>query len=68
VQFFAATPEMHNQIRAVEELKMFGHPLAGHLQVPAKLTQRLPIVLMQLVEQSPARGIGQGFEDKVHGN
>ena len=45
---------------------MLGHRLAGHVQVLAKFTQSLAIILVQLVEQLSPAAIGQGFENFIH--
>src|SRR5579885_186556 len=45
---------------------MLGHSLPGHVEVLAEFAQGLPIFCAQRIEQFPAAGIGEGFEDGIH--
>jgi hypothetical protein len=51
MQFLTAPPDRDHKVRGFQQLEVFGHGLSGHVKVPAKLTERLPIVRMQSVEQ-----------------
>jgi hypothetical protein len=44
---------------------MFGHSLPGHVQVLTQLPERLTIVRVQQVEQSPATRVSQRFKHFV---
>lgn len=66
VQLFASPPNGNDQIRLLKQSKVLGDGLARHVQVHAKLSQRLPVVCVEPVEQFPAGGIGQRFEHLVH--
>src|ERR1044072_376131 len=45
---------------------MLGHRLPRHLQVVAQLAQRLPILLVQFIEQFSATRRGERFKDCIH--
>src|SRR5215467_5331011 len=67
MELFAASPERNHQFSSDQNREMFGDALPGHAKVAAKLVQGLSIVLMKLIKQGSPAGIGQGFEDSVHG-
>lgn len=66
VQLLAAVPDDSDEVGALQQVQVLGHGLAGHVEVLAKGGQRLPVVLVEQVEQFAAAGIGQGFEYFVH--
>ena len=65
VQLLPAAPDDGDEIGVREQLQVLRHGLARHVHVLAQRGQRLAVIPMQLVEQTPARRIGQGFEDFV---
>ena len=67
MKFFPAPPKRDDELCLDQQSEMFRDPLPGHLQVLAKLIQGLAILGMELIEQGATTGIGQGFEDGVHG-
>ncbi len=66
MQFLAPTPDGGDKVRRLEQGQMFGHRLAGHVEVPAQFRKRLPVLPVQLIEQLAAAGISQGFEYGIH--
>ena len=66
VELFAAAPDDGNEVGLFEEVEMFGHGLAGHVEVLTKLGQGLPVGLIKDIEQFAPTGIGQGFENFIH--
>jgi hypothetical protein len=62
MQLLAPAPDDRDKIRCFEQQQMFRHRLPRHIEVPAQLTERLPVVLVQLVEQLSAALVSQGFE------
>ena len=65
MQFFAPAPDRGDQIRRLEQGQMFGHRLAGHVEMPAQCANVLPVIRQQLIEQLPAAFIGQRFEQGI---
>ena len=63
---FTATPKRNDKPGFDEQGKMFGYALARHAQMAAELSQRLAVMLMELIEKSPTPWISEGFEDLVH--
>src|SRR5580765_4701524 len=52
----------------LEHLEVLHDPEAGHLEPPLELAQRLPVALVERVEQFPASRIGKGLEHvAIHG-
>jgi hypothetical protein len=45
---------------------MFGDRLPRHVEVRAQFTQRLPVALMQLVQQLASAFVRQGFKYYIH--
>ena len=64
--FVTASPKGDNQVGYYEKGKMLGGGLPGHVETLAELAQGLTVLPMELIEQLPAAGIGQGLEDSVH--
>ena len=59
MQFFAAPPDRDDKRCLFQELQVLGHGLAGHVEVFAKLGERLPVIRPQAIQQQPPAGIGQ---------
>lgn len=56
VQFFTSAPDRGHKIGRFKKRQMLGHGLACYIQAFAQFTQRLAVVISQLIEQfSPAR-------------
>src|ERR1041385_5150316 len=51
MQLLAPAPDDDDKIRRFQQEEMFGHRLPRHVQVLAQFTERLPVVLAQLIEQ-----------------
>ena len=66
VQFLPAVPDADDEVCPLEYAEVLGHSLAGHVEVRAKLNQRLAVADMQLVEQLAPTLVSQGFEYRVH--
>ena len=66
VELFPSVPDHGEQVGVFENLEVLGHSLAGHVEVGAKLSQGPAVLLVKLVEELPAAGIGEGFENIVH--
>jgi hypothetical protein len=45
---------------------MLAHGLTGHVEVRAKIAQRLAVFGTQLVQQFPPARIGQRFKHRIH--
>jgi hypothetical protein len=45
---------------------MLGHRLPGHVEVFAQFAERLPVALVQLIEQRATAFVSQGFEHSIH--
>jgi hypothetical protein len=66
VQFLAAAPDGGDEVGVFEDVEMFGHSLAGHVEVRAQPGERPPVVPMQEIEEFAATGVAEGFEHVVH--
>jgi hypothetical protein len=66
MQLLASTPNGGNQVRLFQNDKMLGHCLPRHVEQLTQLAERLPIVLVQFVEQFSTARIGQRFEHFIH--
>ena len=66
MQLFPASPERNNETGLYQYAEVFGDTLAGHAEVPAELTKSLPVILVELIEQGAAAGIGEGFKNIIH--
>ena len=64
--FVTASPKRDDQVGGHEKGEMFGGGLPGHVETLAELAQGLAVLPVELIEQFPAAGIGQGLEDSVH--
>ena len=66
MQLLAAAPNDGHQVGVFKQTQVFGHRLAGHVQLPAQFAEGLPALAVQYIEQLAAALIGQGFEHVVH--
>ena len=55
-----------HEARLLEHPQVLHDAEARHRQPPLERAQRLPVLLEQLVEQAPARRVGEGLEHRVH--
>jgi hypothetical protein len=54
VELFAPVPDHGEEIGGFEDLEVLGHGLAGHVEMGAEFRQRLPVGLVQLIEELAA--------------
>ena len=66
MQFFAPAPHDGDEVGRLQQTQVLADGLARHREVLAQLAERLSVSRMQLVQQLPAGGIGQGPEHIVH--
>ena len=66
VQLLPPAPHRADQVGGLQDGQMLGHRLTGHVDPPAQLPERLPVLLVQPVQQTPAGLVGQRLEDRVH--
>ena len=65
VQLPASMPLGNDEVGRLEDIEVLRDCLPRHVEVDAQLRQRLPVALMQPIEQRPAAGIGEGSENGV---
>jgi len=65
VQLLPSPPHGADQVGGLQDGDVLGGRLAGHGQLAAQFTQRLPVALVQAVEQLPPGRVGQRLEDLV---
>ena len=65
MQLFPATPDRAHQIGRLQYLEVLRGGLPGHVQVFAKLAERLPVLFTKKVKQLSARWIAQRLENLV---
>jgi hypothetical protein len=68
MQLLAPSPNDHDEVCFFENREMLGHRLPGHLQMRAKLPERLAVLSLQAIQQETPPGIGQRLEHLVHGS
>jgi hypothetical protein len=66
VQLLAAPAARDHDAGLLEDPQMLHHAEPRHRQPLLERAERLAVLLEQLVEQAPARRVGQCFEDLVH--
>lgn len=66
VQLLAPVPDHGEEVGGFEDIEVLGHGLAGHVEMGAEFRQRLPVGLVQVVEELAAARIGEGFEHIFH--
>src|SRR5262245_60621526 len=65
MQLLSATPDRAHQIGRLQDPDVLRSRLPRHVQVLAELAQRLPVPLVQQVEQLSAGRVAQRFENLV---
>ena len=66
VELLASAALGDDEARVLEHAEMLHHAEARHRRPPLELAERLPVALLELVEEAAARGIREGFEDVIH--
>ena len=66
MQLLAPTPDDDDEIRRFQQKEVLGHRLPRHVEVLAQFTERLPVVLVQLIEQLSTTFVRQCFEHCIH--
>src|SRR5262249_47363070 len=65
VQLLAALALRRHEIGLLQDGEMLRHRLACHVQTPTQLSERLPILRVQPVQQPPAAGIRERAKNGV---
>src|SRR6266516_2894929 len=65
-QLLAPAPDDDDKVRRLQQEEMLGHRLPRHVEVFTQLAERLPVALVQLVEQLSAAFVRQGLEHGIH--
>ena len=65
MKFFPPAPHRADQVGSLDDGQVLRRRLTRHPNAFAQLSQRLPVVLVQPVQQVPPSLIGQRFEDLV---
>ncbi len=66
MQLLSTAPKRDDKVCVRQKREVFCDCLARHVEVLAKLAQRLAIILVQLIQQCPAVTISEGLEDSIH--
>jgi hypothetical protein len=66
MQLLATAPDDGNEIRRFQQQKMLGYRLPGHVEVFTQFAERLPVVLVQPIEQFSTTFVSQCFEHCIH--
>jgi hypothetical protein len=66
MQLLAPAPDGGDEIRRLQQGQMLGDCLPLHVEKSTQLSQRLPVVLVQLIEQLSTAFISQRFEYCIH--
>ena len=66
MQLLAPAPDDGDQVCRFQQQQMLGHRLPRHVEVFAQFAQRLPVALVQFIEQLSAARIRQRFEHCIH--
>jgi len=62
MQLLAPAPDNDDEIRRFQQQEVLGHGLSRHVEVFTQFAERLPVVLVQLVEQLSSALVSQCFE------
>jgi hypothetical protein len=66
MQLLAPAPDDGQQVRRFQQSEMLGDCLPRHVEVRAQFTERLPVALVQHIEQLSAAFVRQGFKYCIH--
>src|ERR1035438_6001653 len=66
MQLLSPAPDDGDQIRRLQQQEMLRDRLPRHVEVRAQFAERLPVALVQLIEQLTAALVRQGFEHCIH--
>jgi hypothetical protein len=66
VQLLASAPDRADQVGCLEDGEVLSRRLARHVDAIAQLSERLPVVLAQRVQEVAPRRIGKGLEHQIH--
>src|SRR6266702_2786437 len=66
IQLLAPAPDDGDQIGRFQQQEMLGDGLPRHVEVRAQFAERLPVALMQLVQQLSPALVRQRFEYCIH--
>src|SRR2546425_1236686 len=66
MQLLAPAPDGGDEVRGFHQQEMLGHRLPGHVEVFTQFAERLPVVVVQLVEQLSPAFVRQGFKNCIH--
>src|SRR5512146_2150170 len=65
MELFPPAPDGGDQVGGLEDSQVLSDGLTGHIQVPAKVTERPSVVAIQEIEKLAPAGIGQRLEQEV---
>src|SRR5262249_2608645 len=65
VELLATAADGRDEVGCLEDVEVVAHGLPRHVELAAELTQRLPVVRVERVQQAPPARIGERFEDLV---
>jgi hypothetical protein len=65
MQLLASAPMRDYQARPFQHLEVLHYAEARHLELLLELSQRLPIVLVEQVEEKAPRAVSEGSEHQV---
>src|SRR6266498_5885616 len=66
MQLLAPAPDDDDKVCRLQQEEMLRHRLPRHVEVFTQLAERLPVALVQLVEQLSAAFVRQGLEHGIH--
>ena len=66
VELLPPLPRGDDETRLLQHLQVLHDTEARHAEAGLECAQRLPVLAEERVEETPARGIGEGFEHRVH--
>jgi len=66
MQLLTPAPHRDNQVRRLKQCQVLGHCLPCHVEQSTQLSQRLPGIPVQLIEQLSTAFVSQSFEHSIH--
>src|SRR5439155_15466810 len=65
MQLLAPPPDDDDKVRRFQQEEMLGHRLPRHVEVFTQFAERLPVDLVQLIEQFSTTFVSQCFEHRI---
>lgn len=66
VEFLPADLSGHDEMGAFQDVQVFHHPKAGHVEMALEVPERSAVTFPEEIEEQTPGGVSQRVEDRVH--